>query len=136
MNNPLPTLFQSHFNWTSWEALIRSNGYTVDRPYRSVHPSYPEIVYPINYGYINNTIGSDGEEVDLFIGTGTNKLVAAILTTDFRKGDREWKGLYNCTPKKFTSSTASLTTPPIYLVNVDFIMRYDLKTRWYFKDSS
>ena len=99
------TLSETHFNWAAWEALIEKNGYTIDRPYRTVHPSYPEIVYPINYGYINHTVGSDGEEVDLFIGTATNKLVAAMVTADFRKGDKEWKLLYNCTPEE------------IYLVN-------------------
>jgi len=38
----------------------------VDRPLASKHPEH-EIYYPINYGYIPNTISGDGEEVDAYI---------------------------------------------------------------------
>ena len=105
MTPSLHALSKDHFNWTAWEKIIEQNGVTIDRPFQSAHPDYPTIIYPINYGYINNTLGSDQEEVDIFIGTATNRLVAAIVTTDFRKGDREWKLIYNCKPEE------------IYLVN-------------------
>ncbi len=35
----------------------------MDRPLGSKHPEY-ELIYPINYGYLENTVGGDGEEVD------------------------------------------------------------------------
>lgn len=38
----------------------------VDRPLASKHPEH-EIYYPINYGYIPNTISGDGEEIDAYI---------------------------------------------------------------------
>lgn len=38
----------------------------IDRPLGSSHPNYPQI-YPINYGYIPNTISSDGEEIDAYV---------------------------------------------------------------------
>ena len=83
-------------NWLEWERLIRENGITIDRPRGSIHPVHSEIVYHIDYGYINETLSSDGEEVDVFVGSTEAGLVGAILTTDFRKKDREYKFLVNC----------------------------------------
>lgn len=39
----------------------------IDRPKNSIHPKYKEIVYPINYGYIENTVSGDGEEIDVYV---------------------------------------------------------------------
>lgn len=38
----------------------------VDRPMGSKHPKHG-FIYPINYGYIPNTISGDGEELDAYI---------------------------------------------------------------------
>lgn len=40
---------------------------TVDRPLGSVHPKHCDIVYPINYGYVDGIIAPDGEEQDVYI---------------------------------------------------------------------
>lgn len=32
---------------------------TVDRPIGTHHPKHPEIVYPINYGYVEGLLGGD-----------------------------------------------------------------------------
>jgi len=39
----------------------------IDRPLGSVHPKHPSLIYPINYGYIPNTVGGDGEEIDVYL---------------------------------------------------------------------
>lgn len=39
----------------------------IDRPLGSAHPKYSESIYPINYGFIPNTISGDGEELDCYI---------------------------------------------------------------------
>ena len=39
----------------------------IDRPKDSAHPKYPDFIYPINYGYVPNTISGDGKELDCFI---------------------------------------------------------------------
>jgi Inorganic pyrophosphatase len=38
----------------------------IDRPLGTKHPRH-EIYYPLNYGYIPNTISGDGEEIDAYI---------------------------------------------------------------------
>ncbi|MCF8059307.1 MAG: inorganic diphosphatase [Bacteriovoracaceae bacterium] len=39
----------------------------VDRPLGSKHPRYPKMVYPINYGYVPNTLSGDGKELDVYV---------------------------------------------------------------------
>ena len=40
---------------------------TVDRPLGSAHPEWPEMIYPVNYGYIAGIMAPDGEEQDAYI---------------------------------------------------------------------
>lgn len=39
---------------------------TIDRKLGSKHPNWG-FVYPVNYGYIPNTVSGDGEELDAYI---------------------------------------------------------------------
>lgn len=48
------------------EYLNKNINVKIDRPIGSKHPKY-EYIYPVNYGYISNTISDDGEELDCYI---------------------------------------------------------------------
>ena len=39
----------------------------IDRPLGSTHPKFNNFIYPINYGFVPNTISGDGEELDCYI---------------------------------------------------------------------
>lgn len=69
--------------YTLRKALVKSYlGKTVsipiDRPIGSVHPKHQDIVYPINYGYIPNVFGGDGEELDVYL-LGIDVLVTEYI---------------------------------------------------------
>ena len=38
----------------------------IDRPLGSKHPKY-DFIYPVNYGFIPNTVSGDGEELDCYV---------------------------------------------------------------------
>ena len=38
----------------------------IDRPINSKHPKY-DFIYPVNYGFVPNTISGDGEELDCYV---------------------------------------------------------------------
>ena len=38
----------------------------IDRPMGSLHPKHG-FVYPVNYGYVPNTMSGDGEELDVYV---------------------------------------------------------------------
>ena len=69
----------------------------IDRPIGTPHPKHPEIIYPINYGYIPNVFGGDGEELDVYIlGIDErieegDRTVAKIIGIVYRKNDVEDK---------------------------------------------
>jgi inorganic pyrophosphatase len=53
--------------WQILEQQIRENGITIDRPKGKPHPRFPDLIYPIDYGYIPHTKSSDGEGIDVFV---------------------------------------------------------------------
>ena len=66
----------------------------VDRPTGSYHPNYKEMVYPINYGYVEGIIAPDGEEQDAYIlgiGEPVNEYVGKIIAIVHRLNDVEDK---------------------------------------------
>ncbi len=40
---------------------------TVDRPLGSAHPRHPEMIYPVNYGYVDGVWAGDGAEQDVYV---------------------------------------------------------------------
>lgn len=40
---------------------------TIDRPLGSRHPEFPDMIYPVNYGYAEGVIGGDGEWQDAYV---------------------------------------------------------------------
>lgn len=116
-------------NWEAWESLIEENGITLDRPQGSEHPDYSDIIYPIDYGYINLTKGTDGQELDIFVGSGKNGLVAAMLTNDLRKGDRECKLIFNCTPAEIYLVNGFLNYDRSRMTG-ELVMRHPMREIW------
>lgn len=47
----------------------------VDRPLGTYHPTYKNIYYSINYGYVPEMMTSDGEEQDVYI-LGVNRPIS------------------------------------------------------------
>lgn len=87
------------FPWARWEDLVRASEIVLDRPRHTPHPAYPDIVYPLDYGYVAGTSSGDGDAVDVFAGSRPDLgLVGLVLTTDRRKGDREVKLLWGTPP--------------------------------------
>ncbi len=66
----------------------------IDRPIGSIHPKHKDLVYPINYGFIPNVYGGDGEELDAYL-MGLNVQVkeykAKVIAIVHRHNDVEDK---------------------------------------------
>lgn len=48
-------------------ALGRHVNVVIDRPMGSVHPRDPQLIYPLNYGYVPGEMGGDGAEQDVYV---------------------------------------------------------------------
>ena len=84
--------------WKALDTLVGSSRLVIDRPKGSRHPVFPEIVYPVDYGYLENTTSMDGHGIDVWRGTKpSGKFDAIICTVDLMKRDSEIKLLSGCT---------------------------------------
>jgi inorganic pyrophosphatase len=66
----------------------------VDRPLGSVHPSHPEIVYTLNYGFVPGTTSGDGMPVDVYLlgpDIPMHQAEGVVIAVVLRDGDIEDK---------------------------------------------
>ncbi len=84
--------------WTNLDAMLSEGEIVIDRPKGSAHPRYPQVIYPLDYGYLTGTQAADGEGVDVWCGSKTPiQLEAVVCTADPEKKDVEVKMLLGCT---------------------------------------
>ena len=96
--------------WVNSMSLSRLLGKSVtvivDRPLGTKHPHHKDIIYPINYGYIENLFAGDGEEQDAYI-LGIDKKVdifrGTVIAIIHRLDDVEDKLVVAPNNKRFTS---------------------------------
>jgi inorganic pyrophosphatase len=84
--------------WSRLDELIQTSEMTIDRPKGTRHPKYPDLIFPLNYGYLKNTVGGDGDGIDVWVGTARHRRLTAIAATvDTKKRDAEIKLIIGCT---------------------------------------
>lgn len=84
--------------WQSLTQLLSTNPIIIDRPKDTQHPRYPGLIYPLDYGYLENTSAGDGDGIDVWMGSRHDKTLTGILCTfDTLKRDAEIKLLLGCT---------------------------------------
>ena len=86
--------------WTALDELTSSSRIVVDRPKNSRHPRFPDLIYPVDYGYLENTLSMDGEGIDVWVGSGDRKVVGIVCIVDLYKRDSEIKILLGCTKEE------------------------------------
>lgn len=83
--------------WQEMTQLVITSPIVIDRPKDSAHPRYPEIIYPLDYGYLENTTTQDGSGIDVWLGSlETETLTGILCAFDTLKRDMEIKLLLGC----------------------------------------
>jgi inorganic pyrophosphatase len=86
------------FFWQKLDTLLLSSAMKIDRPKGSTHFKYANLVYPVDYGYLADTTGSDQSPIDVFRGTKPSDKVEGIaVSADILKRDCEVKLIVGCT---------------------------------------
>jgi inorganic pyrophosphatase len=84
--------------WDYLGKLVDTSPLKIDRPRGTSHPHYPELVYPLDYGYLEGTTAADGAGIDFWLGaSGSHALSDVILTVDLLRRDTEIKLILGCT---------------------------------------
>ena len=87
--------------WKALDRLVAESRVVIDRPKGTRHPRYPELAYPLDYGYLEGTTSGDGGGIDVWLGaSGSGDLSAVILTVDAFKRDAEIKLLLGCSEEE------------------------------------
>lgn len=86
--------------WDALEELANSSEIVIDRPKGTAHPKYPDFIYQVDYGYLQDTSSMDGAGVDVWVGSGDKKIDAIMCTVDLMKKDSEIKILIGCTEEE------------------------------------
>lgn len=91
--------------WRLADQLVKAHEIVIDRPARSVHPRFSDAIYPLDYGHLVGSRGSDSAEVDLWRGSLPDAYVGGVVVTiDLEKGDGELKLLVGCTPEEMMTA--------------------------------
>jgi inorganic pyrophosphatase len=86
------------FFWGKMNELVTATPIILDRPKGSTHPRYPDMMYPLDYGYLDNTSAADGGGIDVWLGSLETKTLTGILCVfDTLRHDMEIKLLISCT---------------------------------------
>ena len=83
--------------WFALDKLVAESKIIIDRPKGSHHPKYLTFVYPVDYGYLENTSSMDGGGIDVWKGSDGENIGAIVCTVDLMKKDNEIKILIGCT---------------------------------------
>src|SRR5215208_3244531 len=94
--------------WALLDELVATSELVVDRPGGSAHPRVPSIRYPFDYGYLANTVGGDGDGIDVWRGSLPDaRITAVIATVSTPQRDAELKLLIGCTPDEMQQALAT-----------------------------
>ena len=84
--------------WNAIDKIVSESKIVIDRPKGTAHPRFPDFVYRVDYGYLENTSSMDGGGIDVWVGTDERKQIDAIMCiVDLMKRDSEIKILIGCT---------------------------------------
>lgn len=78
---------------------------TIDRPLGSAHPKHPDMIYPVNYGYVDGVIGGDGAFQDVyFLGADKplQEFVGEVIAVVHRLNDNEDKWIVAAEDSSFS----------------------------------
>lgn len=89
------------FFWQKLDTLLLSSALKIDRPKGSPHFKYANHIYPVDYGYLADTTGSDQSPIDVFKGSrNTSRIEAMAVSADILNRDCEAKLLIGCTEEE------------------------------------
>ena len=87
--------------WQKLDTIYLSSKLEIDRPKDSVHYKYSNLVYPVDYGYLKDTTGTDMKPIDVFKGSlGGSQVQAVAVSADILKKDSEVKLMVGCSEEE------------------------------------
>lgn len=91
-------LLNNGYFWQKLDSLVLSTNIVISQAQGTRHPKYPNMVYPVDYGYLEDT-----DQIKLYKGSlKRTSLDAILIVADILKRDLEVKLLWGCTEEEET----------------------------------
>lgn len=89
-------LLNNGYFWQKIDSLVLSTNVIISQEKGSHHPKYLNMIYPVKYGYLEDT-----DAIKVFRGSLKKSTPDAIMVVgDILKRDLEVKLLWGCTPEE------------------------------------
>ncbi len=87
--------------WQKVDSLFLSSGFRITRKKGDVHPVFKNLIYPLEYGHINDTKSVSGEGVSVYAGSlDRNHITALAVAADILSKELDVKVLVGCTEEE------------------------------------
>ena len=98
----------------------------IDRPLGSSHPRHPDMIYPINYGYVEDLIAGDGAEQDIYLfdcEQPVESYCGKVIAVYHRTNDVEDKWIVVPENSRYAANPSALSDEEI-LKRIEFQEKY------------
>ncbi len=83
--------------WQKIDTLYFSNRLVIAREKGSIHPKYHNLIYPVDYGYLEDTQNKESEGIAVYKGSGNDYMVKTlVVAADILKKEIDVKLLVGC----------------------------------------
>ncbi|WP_297237688.1 Inorganic pyrophosphatase [uncultured Faecalicoccus sp.] len=83
--------------WQKMDTLLLSSTCKIDHPKGTTHPTYANLIYPVDYGSLQDTVGTDSQPIHVFKGSKkAHQVDSIVISADILKKDCEVKLLVGC----------------------------------------
>ncbi len=89
------------FFWQKLDTLLLASSFELKQAAGSTHPEDKSLIYPVNYGTLQDTLSPDQQGIQMFKGSITAHHVNAVLVAaDILNKDIEVKFLVGCSAEE------------------------------------
>lgn len=89
------------FFWQKIDSIFFASSVVITQVAGSNHPDYQNLIYPVDYGYLNETLSQDSLGISVYKGSvSTHSIDAMLVSADILKKDIEVKLLLGCDPEE------------------------------------
>jgi inorganic pyrophosphatase len=85
------------FFWQKLDSLYLASNVVITKEIGATHANYTNLVYPVRYGYLSDTLSQDQQGISIYKGAqSANNVQAILVAVDILKKDIEVKLLVGC----------------------------------------
>lgn len=89
--------------WQKVDTLVLSSTFNLKYPEGSHHHFYSNLVYPVDYGVLKDSLNGNNQEINVYQGSDGNRVNGLIVSADILARDCVVKLLIGCTEEQIQS---------------------------------